>query len=154
MCCCGKPTINGELGFRWNRPNAEPGIYPVNPPAVGEGETILYDEPGRCGGIDSHSHHYRVVRSRGTAMLFVRHGGGDERIRLSNATAVVNALAALDSNGRYWLLNAIYHAQNDAARDARVKERARWYSAAQDKRIRTRKERGGSYVKVWIENAA
>lgn len=46
MCCCGKPTINGETGYRWNDPNSTPGVYPVNPPDVQEGETILYDEPG------------------------------------------------------------------------------------------------------------
>jgi len=27
-----KPTINGELGYRWNNPNAEPMIHPVNAP--------------------------------------------------------------------------------------------------------------------------
>jgi hypothetical protein len=83
MCCCGKPTINGELGYRWNNPNAEPMIHPVNAPDVSEGETILYDEPGRCGGIDSHSFHYRVTKLHGSLFLLVRHGAGDERIRLS-----------------------------------------------------------------------
>lgn len=149
MCCCGKPTINGEPGYRWNDPSGPGGIRPVNPPDVVEGETILFDEPGRCGGIDSHSHHYRVVRGS----LLVRHGGGDERVRLSNTNAVITALSGLDSNGRYWLLNAIYQAHHDGGRDAMVKERETWRKAAASKRIRTRKQRGSDSVKVWIEAA-
>ena len=64
MCCCGKPVINGQPGFKW-QPNDAPRIHPVNPPALDEYETLLYDEPGRCGGLDAHCHHYRVA-SQGT----------------------------------------------------------------------------------------
>ena len=62
MCSCGKPTINGELGYRW-QPTDAPSIHPLNPPDLRPGETLVYDEPGRCGGMDSHSFHYRVVSS-------------------------------------------------------------------------------------------
>jgi len=148
MCMCGKPVINGEMGFVWN--GEAPHIYPVNPPEIQEGETILYDEPGRCGGLDSHSHHYRVVQSHGSLALLVRHGGGDERISyLSCSKTLLAPLAALDSNGRYWVLNAMYQAQRNAASRATDDERARWRKAAAEKRIKTRKVRDG--VKVWME---
>lgn len=149
MCCCGKPTINGERGYRWNNPDAEPTVFPINPPAVQEGETILYDEPGRCGGLDSHSHHYRVVLSHGTLWLLVRHGGGDERIYLSCTKTLLEPLAKLDSNGRYWILNALHHGQSRAAFDAREREHSKWVHAVSEKRVKTRKQRG--CVKVWIE---
>ncbi len=151
MCCCGKPTINGEVGYRWNKPEGAAGIYPVNPPAIADNETILYDEPGRCGGLDSHSHHYRVVRSFGSLYLLVRHGGGDERIRLSCAETLVAPLAVMNSTGRYWLLNAIHHAQSHAAQAARDAEAARWTRACVEKRIKTRRSR--YTVQVWIEAA-
>ena len=151
MCCCGKPTINGELGFRWNNPDAKPGIYPLNAPKLNEGDTLLYDEPGRCGGLDCHSHHYRLVRIYGSIYLYVRHGGGDERFRLSTTPSFLAGLAAMDSTMRYWTFHSIYYAHHYAVQEARDAERSRWQQAAADKRIKTRKQRGSNTVKVWIE---
>jgi len=149
MCCCGKPTINGQRGYRW-QPNDAPGVYPVNPPAIEDGDELLYDEPGRCGGTDSHSFHYRVVRRLGRVLLLVRHGGGDEEFPLSGHELPAT-LAGLDDNARYWLLNTIYHTLDNAANIARAGERQRWVRAAAEKRIKTRKRRGQDAVKVWIE---
>lgn len=150
MCCCGKPTINGQMGYRWNDPDGPPGVRPVNPPDTVAGDAILYDEPGRCGGLDSHCHHYLVIRNRHGAMsLYVRHGGGDEHIRLSGP--LTDALAVLDSTPRYWILNAIYHAHADAARNARESEAQRWRTAAAEKRIKVRKQRGNDHVRVSIK---
>lgn len=126
-------------------------IYPVNPPSLPDGAALLFDEPGRCGGLDSHCHHYRVIgASRGLShpCLLVRHGGGEEEIRLSNGAAVVRALAMLDSNGRYWVLNALYHAQNDARRAGQDAEAIRWRQAAAEHRIKVRKVRGQAAVRV------
>ena len=151
MCCCDKPTVNGELGYKWNDPQARAGVYPVNPPALADNDVLLRDLPGRCGGQDSHSHHYCLVKSGASLNLLVRHGGGDERIRLSGP--VTNfILQSLNSTDCYWLLNAIHHAQSNAARDARDKEALRWRMAAADKRIRTRKLPARGTVKVWIED--
>jgi hypothetical protein len=155
MCCCGKPTINGEQGYRWNVPDGPTSIRPVDPPALADGDVLLVDEPGRCGGLDSHHLHLRVVAKNATsraAELLVRHGCGDERIRLSGPVA--SYLPSLDSNGRYWMLSAIYQAHSDGARDARQKESLRWRKAANDKRIKTRKLRGTNQYKVWIEPEA
>lgn len=138
MCCCASPTINGELGYRW-QPNDKPSIRPVDPPTLEQTDLLLFDEPGRCGGQDSHCHHYRVVGN--SPALLVRHGGGQERIRLSNGKAVVQALGMLDSNGRYWLLNALYHAQANARRDATQREYGRWMLAAIEKRIKVRRSK-------------
>jgi len=151
MCCCGKPTVNGEPGYRWNNPDAPPSTYPVNPPDLQEGDTLLYDEPGRCGGLDSHSHHFRVVRHYSSLFLYVRHGGGDERTRLGGVTEhFTNLLAALDSTARYWTLAAMWYTMSHAARDAQHSEHSKWVHAIAQKRIKTQKRRG--VTRVWIEN--
>lgn len=114
MCCCDTPTVNGEVGYKWNNPSGQASVYPVNPPKLADGDTLVRDLPGRCGGQDSHSYHYCLVRSAGSLNLLVRHGGGDERIRLSGP--IGNTLATLNSTECYWILNAIFHAQSDSAR--------------------------------------
>lgn len=153
MCCCGKPIVNGERGYRW-QPNDAPSVRPVNPPTVDNGDTILWDEPGRCGGLDAHSYHFLIVRKSGSAALYlyVRHGGGDEHFRLSGSTMVDAALGMLNSTDRYWLLHAMYHAHSDAKITAKAEANFRWRTAAAEKRIKTRKIKGG--VKVWIEPPA
>lgn len=162
MCCCDQPTVNGQPGYKW-QPDDKPGIRPVCPPALDEHDKLLYDEPGRCGGdspdrrpgsrngCDAHCHHYRLVRHFGSVELLVRHGGGDERFRVSHTWSLLNTLAALDSDSRYWVLHAIYHAHSDGARAAAEKTDMAWRQAAADKRIKTRKRRGTDSVKVWIE---
>jgi len=163
MCCCEKPTINGTTPVKMTF-DTPGGNYQPSPPELAEGDQLLFDEPGRCGGrnpdakpgemgaggLDCHSHHYRLVRHCGLALL-VRHGGGDKRIRLSSTWAFEQALNSLDSNDRYWVFNALYHAQNDAASHARETERMDWKTAAAEKRIKTRKYPARGVVKVWIE---
>jgi hypothetical protein len=148
MCCCGKPTVNGEMGYRWNDLNAKPTVRPLDPPTLNENEALIYDEPGRCGGLDSHCHHYRLVRHYGSVYLLVRHGGGDERMRLSSTPTLLDTLATLDSNARYWIFNAMYHAHSHGARDARSREQERWRTAALDKRIRVRRRQGTVHVSI------
>jgi hypothetical protein len=150
MCCCGKPTVNGELGYRWNDANATPSTYPVNPPTIDEQDELLYDDPGRCGGLDAHSHHYRVVKRYGSLFLLVKHGGGQERIRLSCTPSLRETLAALDSTNRYWLLHTIRYAHSDGSRDAEATECARWQTAAAERRIKVRKLRGRDACRVSI----
>lgn len=149
MCCCDKPTVNGELGYKW-QPNDKPSIRPVDPPSLSELDTLRYDEPGRCGGVDSHCHHYRVV---GTSFLEVlyKHGAGEGRIRLANSNALAPILAALDSNARYWMLNAICHAYQDGAQQGSERAGTYWRTAAIEKRIKVRRMPKQDRVKVWIE---
>lgn len=150
MCCCGKPTINGEFGYKW-QPEHAPGIHPVNPPDLSEGDELLYDEPGRCGGLDSHCYHYRVVKNSSSLELLVRHGGGDERIRISLYNQQRDILAGLDSNSRYWLLNAIRQAHYAGAKDARDTTAAQYKQAFVDGRLKKRRYPARGYIKVWIE---
>jgi hypothetical protein len=152
MCCCGKPIINGQVGYKWNQPDGPEGVYPVNAPELEASDRLLRDEPGRCGGTDAHSHHYRLVKSEGGSLsLLVRHGCGDERVRVSRT--VEKVLLEADSNTCYWLLSAIYHAYSDGAHAARSATARTWQKAAAEKRIKTRKQRGSDRVKVWIERA-
>jgi hypothetical protein len=151
MCYCDKPTVNGEPGTRMTFESA-PGIYQPNPPDFTANETLVYDEPGRCGGIDSHSHHYRLCETRGRYYLRVRHGGGDDAVPLSlYGNGLKEAIAALDSNARYWLFNTIYSAHREAEKRGAELEDYRWRLAAAQKRIKTRKQPGQGLVKVWIE---
>ena len=149
MCCCGRPTINGTEGYRW-QPSDAPSIRRVDPPALNESETLLYDEPGRCGGLDSHCHHFRVTSDRGRIYLLVRHGGGDERMEFGWTNTVLQGLAVLDSTARYWILQAAYHGATRAAHNARIAERGEWEKAVAEKRIKT--SRRGGMVRVRIES--
>ena len=155
MCCCGKPTINGEPGYSWDGKTSS--VRRVDPPELKDGDELLYDEPGRCGVLDSHSHHIRLVKGRHrNYALLVRNGSGDHRISLGCVFTVAmksDALGTMDSNARYWFLLSIHNEARAAASDAVDKESAKWRQAAADKRIKTRKLRGRNDIKVWIEPA-
>ena len=151
MCCCEKPSVNGRDVYSWDGKSY--GMYPAIPPELKEGDALLFDLPGRCGGIDSHSYHYRLVLSRGSVCLLVRHGAGTERIDyLSNGQAVLDAMKNLDDNGRYWMMNALYNATSLIKTEETQKERRRWQTAIVEKRVKKSRIRGsGGYVRVWIE---
>jgi len=112
----------------------------------------MADEPGRCGGIDSHCHHIRLVKGQyGGHAILVRHGGGDERIPLGHrAEAITDAAMALDSNGRYWLLLKLLSVVRDATDRKAEEVNAKWRTAAAEKRIKCQKLRGRDAVKVTI----
>lgn len=151
MCCCGKPTINGTLGYKW-QPNDTPQVREAIPPAIASDEVLLFDEPGRCGGIDSHSHHYRLVKHYSRYILRVAHGGGEDCVQLSlYGNGFKEMITALDSNTRYWLLNEFYRLASDARREGEQNEAAKWRKAAAEKRIKTRKVRGSNQVRVTME---
>lgn len=146
MCMCERPNINGKHGYRWNESTLA-GVHPVNPPALRPGDEILYDEPGRCGGLDSHSYHFRVVKRYGRPELLVRHGGGDECIPLGSRPGLA-ALEWQDSDGRYWLLQMIYHSVTDIRRAAVDAERSRWALAAVQNRIKVNRRKRVPTVEI------
>ncbi len=146
MCCCKTPNVNGKPGYSWD--GRTESTYPVTAPELEEGETALWDEPGRCGGLDSHAFHFQLVKNGGQYWLVVRHGGGQERHKLSHSLCFV-AVEHFSSNDRYWLLHGIYNTLRDAARQASEKKHREWMEAAAEKRIK-RRSRGG-VVRVTVE---
>lgn len=125
MCCCRTARVNGENGYSWDGKTF--GVYPVHLPEMEEGDELIRDLPGRCGGIDSHSHDFRVVVQRwGRLFLLVNHGGGSERIRLSGFGGVVDTFKNLSEREAYWLALTIYDAHSDARSQAKDETTAKW----------------------------
>ena len=149
MCCCNKPSINGKNEYSWDGKSSS-----IRKPYFAEledGDELIRDLPGRCGGIDSHSHDLRIVRRKIMGLyLLVHHGGGTERIPL-HAYGCEAFIEAMSDNDCYWMMRTLHGVQSDAARLARDKESYKWRQAAAEKRIKTRKNRGSNTVKVWIE---
>lgn len=150
MCCCGKPTINGEPGaYSWDGKSFM--TRQPSPPEIADGDELLYDCPGRCGGLDAHSHHFRLVSSKGQHALLVQHGGGRERIELGCVERVASktgAWEALSETQRYWMLYAIYSVHRTAADVASARESVRWKQAAIDKRIKVRRRKHAATVEI------
>lgn len=141
MCCCGKPNINGQPGYSWDGKRFS--TRKVNPPDLQEGDELLYDGPGRCGGIDSHCHHFRLVRCYGSYNLLVRHGGGDERIKIGGCrAATVQSILAMPENDQYWIFQMIYSTAGHASRKAVEANDSRWRIAFLDKRLKRRRKNG------------
>ncbi len=153
MCCCAQPNVNGTPGvYSWDGKHF--GTRPIDQPSVNATDSVLYDEPGRCGGLDAHCHHFTVVSQQfGGFALLVRHGGGDERISLGHRHTLINLLGTLDTAGRYWLIHNLFTVVKDAGLFARNDEAHAWRTAAAEGRIRTRKQRRINQIKVWIEPA-
>lgn len=151
MCCCGKPNKNGEPGYSWDGKSFS--TRQVDPPDMEESDTLLHDEPGRCGGLDSHCHHLRLVRRRYDGLtLLVRHGGGDECLTLRDYNATLEkTLAAMDSDSRYWALLAILRTAKERSLLARSEESLCWRTAIAEGRVKRRKLRGQSAYRVTID---
>lgn len=149
MCACGTPNVNGEPGYRW-QPNDVPSTRPISAPALLDSDVLVFDEPGRCGGLDAHCHHFRLVLTFGAAWLVWRHGGGEGRCRISGGRMVIATLRALDAGTRYWMLHALFHAHNDGRQLGHDQADATWSQAALDKRIKVSPRRAGCSVTVRI----
>jgi hypothetical protein len=150
MCCCGKPTINGEPNaYSWDGKTFL--THTVNPPELSEADSLLFDEPGRCGAVDSHCHHFRLVKNGCLFFLLVQHCGGIERIQLASWNDHLSAtLLTMDTNTRYWLIHSIYRTANKVERETINNHTSRWANAFVDKRIKKQKRNGT--VRVWIDN--
>lgn len=160
MCCCGKPVKNGEPGYSWE--GKQFSVRPVSPPTLPDGAVVVYDEPGRCqpmlGGkpyhVDHHSHHYQMVKADGSYRAFVAHGMGTVEFGYDwDWAKVAQLMAPMDSDSRFVLFMSIDSMVKHVERSATAAESAMWRQAAAEKRIKVRKVRGQSKVKVWIEDA-
>lgn len=121
-------------------------------PAIPESFTLVFDEPGRVlGNVCYRSHYLRVTKDEFGSFhqLHVQHGAGTESWRFTYLKSVIDALASLDSDSRYLLLHTIMRANQESATRTAEKVAANWQKAAAQKRIKTRKVKGG--VKVWVE---
>ena len=149
MCCCGKPTTNGTPGvYSWDGKNFS--TRAAQPPTLALDDILAWDGPGRCGGIDSHSHHFCLVRARhGRVCLLVRHGGGDERIELSGWP--LESFMNVPEPSQYWMMHAVYYAQHSARRAGEDTQAQYWRRAAVDRRIKVRKVRGQNLARVTVD---
>ncbi len=128
-------------------------------PVIGNEETIVYDEEGRCcpqvngtGGTDYHHAHYRVFKEQyGGYRFAVKHGGGEESFEMFAHNRIVEMMKPMTSDERFLMLNAFFYERRKAASEAMREEYEKWYKAAAEKRIKTRKMPGRDAVKVWIE---
>lgn len=148
MCSCNQPNVNGQPGYSWDGTTIS--THPICTPELGEHDVVLFDEPGRCGGIDSHCHHHTLVKCFGSVWLLTCNGTGTHRTKLKAWTKELEALlTTADSNTRYWLLNSFYHTSSDLARESAQKTRDEWAAAFVQKRI-VKQKRNHRYS-VWIE---
>ncbi len=148
MCMCKKPNLNGTPGYSWDGKTTL--TRNVDPPDIQDGDNLLFDEPGRCGGIDAHCHHYRLVSRHGQFFMLVRNGSGDERMLLSSWGASLQLLVTtMDSDTRFWFFNSLHHTVSNHTRKAKETVTQEWASAFVQKRIKKQKRQG--QIKVWIE---
>ncbi|HET6725864.1 MAG TPA: hypothetical protein VFH85_07660 [Gammaproteobacteria bacterium] len=133
-------------------------------PTVPEGDTVLFNEPGRVldrktdGGntdVCYSAHCFMVTAGKyGPAMLRVRHGAGEESWRIGWACdPIMEALGMLDSNARFFMLHSMMRAHHESAERTAARVGGKYLQAFADGRLKKRKLRGRNEIKVWIEGA-
>lgn len=131
-------------------------------PTVREGETVLFEEPGRVlpsrdgrHDVCCRSHYFLIIRcASGSLLLRVKHGSGEEVMSLGwDHTRVLRGFEAMDSDARFRFCWMLIQTRSDAARAAAEHADARWRSAIAEGRVRRRKVRGQSQVRVTIVEA-
>lgn len=124
-------------------------------PIVPEGSEIIFDEPGRiANNIDFSSHYFRCTRSGhyGPLVLHVKHGGGEESVKLGYGhTGTEATLAALDSDARYLMLHQLYSVARDARTAATERTSYAYKVAFAEGRLKKRKLPRQNQTKVWVE---
>ena len=150
MCCCEKNVVNGQPGYSWDGHTTQ--IHPIVPPDIAQGDTVLFDEPGRCckvRGIDCHCHHLAFVKSDGNSRYIAcRHGGGTVCYEVPRYAKIDYVLAGLDSDGRYWLMYAMWEAASSAAKQSRADTERTWATAVAENRTKIRRRHGRRYVEI------
>jgi len=151
MCFCGKSTVNGQPGaYSWDGKTF--GTHPAFEPELREGEVSILFEPGRCckvRGIDCHCHNFALVKGEcGSLYIACRHGGGTVSYPLAAYAHADKILASLDSDGRYWLMYAMWNMAKNAAIDASKDMERKWCTAIFEKRTKIRRRHGRRYVEI------
>ena len=140
------------------------GANPFRAPELEEGDTLILNAPGRIlyrtadkkpgRGTDYRSHYFRLVLDKWQhAVVVVRHGGGVERLSLTNylGKQYAEILSKLDPDSLYLMLHEFHNVKQEAKRQAEGLFKAEWATAAAEGRLKTRKARGSNRVNVWIE---
>lgn len=141
MCMCANPTVNGEPGY-CSTYGAPVGVYKPNPPELRDGDELIFDEPGRCGGVDAHSYHHRLVKGYGdNYTILTRHGGGDRAFPVRWPESVIQSMRRMCSADRYWLLHGVAYSAEGGERSARNAESRRWHQAAVQNRIKVNRRK-------------
>ncbi len=120
-------------------------------PTLPADSTSLFLEPGRVlDNVCYRAFCFRVHKPEfGDYTLSVKHGAGEESWKLEWNKRLIGALEVMDSDTRFITLHALMRAHNSSRESTAEKVNANWRQAAAEKRIKTRKVKGG--VKVWVE---
>lgn len=134
-------------------------LDPRRAPALQQEDQLIYDEHGRIvywteerkpgEGVDCRSHWFRIVRRHGSYYLLVKHGAGEERVKLYGWGNFRAMFEPLSSDARYSLMHHMLSVHHDAQRQARADIHDLYRTAFAQGRLKKRKVKGG--VKVWIE---
>lgn len=128
------------------------GAEPWRAPKPAEGETVIYSEHGRV--LDNtcyRSHWFMLIREAyGGYAVLVRHGAGEERVRIWSKR-IVAALEHVDSDARYYLLHTIFTTWKQGREQGYSAAALEHKQAMAEGRLKCRKVRGRDEVKVWIE---
>lgn len=121
--------------------NSQELIINIQGPVIqGENHSVTYE-----------SYNLSVVKDYNLYYLLVRHGGGQEKIRLSTAIkTMLGALQKMTDVEAFSVLFSIYDAHKRSARESADKTARHWLKAATENRIKRRKVRNQNRIKVWI----
>ena len=122
-------------------------------PSLKPGYTRVFSEHGRILGNTCYRSHWMALDKgeHGGYFLTVKHGGGEEHFQIAYSKRLVDALAALDSDARYFILHQFLRIKQDAERAAQDKTANDYKRAFAEGRLRKRKLRGQDAVKVWVD---
>lgn len=129
------------------------GSEPLRQPVIEAGDIEVYSEHGRdIENVCYCSHWFKIVRAEfGGFYLLVRHGGGEERVRLSHKKIVINSLAKLESDERYLLMWQMLDIKHESERAAISETRQEIEEAFVGGRLKKRYYPKRGITKVWIE---
>lgn len=138
----------GEIGW---------GGETFRQPSIEPGDTVLFSEPGRVLPSGQYkvcyrSHWFKIVKAQyGGYFLLVRHGGGQERIKLKYSwDMLAGTFESLDSDSRYLLMWQFMDLSHDAAHEARAATAAHYREAFAEGRLTKRKIRGHNSYRITV----
>jgi len=120
-------------------------------PTEQAGDTVIFSECGRITHkTDFRSHWFKVVKQEyGPACLLVKHGGGEERLRLDyKAEKLIALWSVFTSDERYMMLHMIFDLIKDATGNAKNETARKYQLAFLEGRMKKRKRNHRYYCEV------